>query len=81
MTMATDETQEPAVWNPQRGILRARTQVAATVLARLLIEQSAWFECTPEPDDLWLFETKGEIDSTLRREAARVLTEMKGLES
>ena len=76
---SNDSSTKPAIWNPQRGYFRARTAAAATVLAYTLMKHSMWFECTPEPDDLWLFVTKGEADRTVRREAQAMLSDMKGM--
>lgn len=75
----SDAAREPAIWNPQQGYFRARTPMAAATLTGVLIRNSMWFECTPEPDDVWLFATKGEADRTVWREAQAMLDDMKGM--
>jgi hypothetical protein len=46
----------------------------ASLVATRLVQRSAWFECTPYPDDVWQFVVKFDQKETLRDAIEHVRT-------
>lgn len=55
---------------PAKGLIRAHCANAAETVLHAIFSESMWFEVTPEPDDVWLFVTKGEADKLLHDKLA-----------
>lgn len=67
MSIAVCRDAKPLITFVAKGQLEAVGEKSAKQVANVLIEGSMWFEVTPMPDDVWLFDTKGEVDHFLKK--------------